>query len=128
MTEPAVTSWLCAVAIPHRDNVPIKTSNPARASRRKYAADSMAIKPLQKLSIHFHASRPWPARILKPPYNRGPNLFRQTSKTLARHPLLRQFPPIAGGRRSHSLKRILCTEFDQPRSVFVGRDSELLYS
>jgi hypothetical protein len=55
MGDPLVTG-VCATAKPHADTIPRETDKPLRISRRKNAADSMAMRTLQNISIKTLAS------------------------------------------------------------------------
>jgi len=88
MIEPVETSCFCAVVTPQRDDIPIKTDNPVRANRRKHAADSMAIKPLQKISIQALASGYSLLASLDRLKNCDPYFFRQTANLSSADPVL----------------------------------------
>src|ERR1700679_654652 len=86
MTEPVVTNSFCARPALLKDDIPIRTNNPVRASRLKYAVDSMAIKPLQKILIQALASSTWAIRIF---LDRLRTAVHTSSRQTAKH-----FSPI----------------------------------
>jgi hypothetical protein len=79
----------CAMATLTSDNIPIDTDKPARASRRNCAADSMAIRPLQKIIVKLLRAAFWGlTRIFGPPVSATlPTLYKRPE--LSANPILR---------------------------------------